>query len=135
MIFTELTEAAAVWTDWQQKSVSHELPSVAPETSAFAIQIHQKIQADLEVPLKVSANQIGRGSRFPMSPKRVLSLASESATPYRIRRLYEKERELYLECPALFVPVDVRETGMRGALNGTRKEAYAGADCEPASAG
>jgi hypothetical protein len=40
-----------------------------------------------------------------------------------------------VECLALFVPVDVRETGMRGALNGTRKEAYAGADSEPSSAG
>jgi len=29
-----------------------------------------------------------------------------------------------VECPALFVPVCMRETGMRGALNGTWKEAY-----------
>jgi hypothetical protein len=29
-----------------------------------------------------------------------------------------------MECPALFVPVCMRETGMRGALNGTWKEAY-----------
>ena len=40
-----------------------------------------------------------------------------------------------LECPASFVPVDVRETGMRGALHGTRKEAYARTDREPASSG
>jgi hypothetical protein len=39
-----------------------------------------------------------------------------------------------LECPANFVPVGMRQTGMRGAWNGTRKEAYAGADREPASA-
>lgn len=42
---------------------------------------------------------------------------------------------LQLECPALFVPVEVRETGMRGALNGARKEKYTGADCELAAAG
>jgi hypothetical protein len=29
------------------------------------------------------------------------------------------------ESPVLFVPVAMRETGMRGALNGARKEAYA----------
>jgi hypothetical protein len=39
-----------------------------------------------------------------------------------------------VECPANFVPVGMRQTGMRGAWNGTRKEAYAGADREPASA-
>jgi len=33
-------------------------------------------------------------------------------------------QEVQLECPALFVPVCMRETGMRGALNGTWKEAY-----------
>jgi hypothetical protein len=38
---------------------------------------------------------------------------------------YEKGKRRRLECPASFVPVDLRETGMRGALNGTRKEAYA----------
>jgi ubiquinone/menaquinone biosynthesis C-methylase UbiE len=40
-----------------------------------------------------------------------------------------------LERPANSVPADVRETGMRGALHGTMKEACVGADCEPASAG
>jgi hypothetical protein len=33
---------------------------------------------------------------------------------------------ILLECPPLFVPVDVRELGLRGALNGTREEAFAG---------
>jgi len=36
----------------------------------------------------------------------------------------------YLECPANFVPVLMRQTGMRGAFHGTRNEAHAGADCE-----
>ena len=43
-------------------------------------------------------------------------------------------QRLLLECPAIFVPVEVRETGMRGALNGTREEEYTGADSEPAAA-
>jgi hypothetical protein len=42
---------------------------------------------------------------------------------------------LGLECPALFVPVEVRETGMKGAFDGTREKEYAGADCESASSG
>src|ERR1035441_10487366 len=29
-----------------------------------------------------------------------------------------------VECPALFVPVKMRQTGTRGALYGTREEAY-----------
>ena len=40
-----------------------------------------------------------------------------------------------VECPAPFVPVEMRETGTRGALDGTRKEAHGRADCEPASSG
>src|ERR1019366_4449224 len=40
-----------------------------------------------------------------------------------------------LECPALFVPVKMRQTGTRGSLYGAREEAYSGADCEPAAAG
>jgi hypothetical protein len=39
-----------------------------------------------------------------------------------------------LVCPANLVPVEMRQTGMRGALNGTREEAHAGADREPAAA-
>jgi hypothetical protein len=40
-----------------------------------------------------------------------------------------------VECPALFVPVKMRQTGTRGVLYGAREEAYSGADCEPAAAG
>jgi hypothetical protein len=34
-------------------------------------------------------------------------------------------RVLLLECPVLFVPVEMRQTGMRGAEDGEGKEAYA----------
>jgi hypothetical protein len=43
--------------------------------------------------------------------------------------------DLRLECPVLFVPVKMRQTGTRGAIYGTREEAHSGADCEPAAAG
>lgn len=36
-----------------------------------------------------------------------------------------------LEYRARFVPVEIRQTGTRGAGYGARKEAYGGADCEP----
>jgi hypothetical protein len=46
----------------------------------------------------------------------------------------QKERP-ELECPANFVPVEMRQAGMRGAWNGTREEAYTGADRNAASSG
>ena len=39
-----------------------------------------------------------------------------------------------MECPAILVPVEMRQTGMRGAWHGTRKETYGGADCKFAAA-
>jgi superfamily II DNA or RNA helicase len=40
-----------------------------------------------------------------------------------------------LECPASFVPVEMRQTGTRGAGYGAREEAYGRADREPVAAG
>jgi hypothetical protein len=40
-----------------------------------------------------------------------------------------------VECPATFVPVEMRQTGTRGAVYGTREEAYGGADRESAATG
>jgi hypothetical protein len=37
--------------------------------------------------------------------------------------------------PGLFVPVEMRQTGMRGTGYGTREEAYGGADHESAATG
>jgi hypothetical protein len=39
-----------------------------------------------------------------------------------------------MECPAVFVPEEERETGIEGALNGAEEEVHAGADCEPVTA-
>ena len=41
----------------------------------------------------------------------------------------------YLGMPGHFVPVEMRQTGMRGAMYGARKEAYGGADRESAATG
>ena len=45
-----------------------------------------------------------------------------------------KGQQAPLECPANSVPVGMRQTGMRGAWNGARYEAFTGADLEPAAA-
>lgn len=50
-------------------------------------------------------------------------------------RWYQGYRAASWECPALFVPVEVRQTGTRGAIYVTREEAYGGADRESAAAG
>jgi predicted site-specific integrase-resolvase len=43
-------------------------------------------------------------------------------------------QDVDVECPAAFVPESMRQTGMRGAIYGARKEAHSRADREPASA-
>jgi hypothetical protein len=40
-----------------------------------------------------------------------------------------------VECPATFIPVEMRQTGTRGAVYGTREEAYGGAGRESAATG
>jgi putative transposase len=40
-----------------------------------------------------------------------------------------------LECAVRFVPVEMSQTDMEGAMDGARQEANSGADCEPATAG
>jgi hypothetical protein len=42
----------------------------------------------------------------------------------------EQFSAIYMDCPENFVPKVMRQTGMRGAFYGTRKEAHAGAECE-----
>ena len=46
----------------------------------------------------------------------------------------DKNGKEQLECPAILVPVEMRQTGMRGAWHGTRKETYGGTDCKFAAA-
>ena len=46
----------------------------------------------------------------------------------------DASREI-VECPASSVPVEMRQTGTKGAGYGARKEAYSGADCELAATG
>lgn len=57
----------------------------------------------------------------------ISDLADEYLVAYKLRHP--------LECPATFVPVEMRQTGMRGTGYGTREEAYGGADRESAATG
>ncbi len=65
----------------------------------------------------------------------------KSALGFSFKELYVqplptiKSGVLVVECPATFVPVSMRQTGMRGVWNGTRKEAHTGANRNAASAG
>ena len=60
--------------------------------------------------------EVGRNARR-FEPSRIVT--QPPVCPCLVKIL-----NLFLECPATFVPVDLRETGMEGALNGARKEAY-----------
>jgi hypothetical protein len=56
----------------------------------------------------------------------------------RVRSGYGQRRwhsESEVACPATFVPVEMRQTGIRGAVYGTREEGYGGADRESAATG
>src|ERR1700685_2405752 len=55
-----------------------------------------------------------------------------TVTVRMLHRTYPSHRNL--ECPAILVPVEMRQTGMRGAWHGTRKETYGGTDCKFAAA-
>jgi hypothetical protein len=48
---------------------------------------------------------------------------------------FNKLLKLICGMPGLFLPVEVRQTGMREAIYGAREEAYSRADREPAAAG
>jgi hypothetical protein len=52
------------------------------------------------------------------------------AAPLVLNAYIEQFSAIYVDCPTNFVPKVMRQTGMRGAFYGTRKEAHAGAECE-----
>jgi hypothetical protein len=59
---------------------------------------------------------------------------TDEATYLKLEGLLNSSSVGFLACPANLVPVAMRETGTRGAWNGTREEALAGADRESAAA-
>jgi hypothetical protein len=83
---------------------------------------------------------IGSISASAQNPPSPTTLNSKDVLAYRVlfRRVVGYQQiadDAAVECPASFVPVEMRQTGTRGAIYGTREEAHSGADCEPAAAG
>jgi len=67
--------------------------------------------------------------RQPYQPDKILqpgirpAVVEAGITKYKYIGWHTFSTLLKVECPAAFVPESMRQTGMRGALNGTRKEA------------
>jgi very-short-patch-repair endonuclease len=89
----ELSTALQMRRQWQQLSESTSMP-----TAVLGIRQcdsdHQTAQADLRK-LDAVCKSSFQGLDFTEIGTRVSALSSDSTTPYRIRRLYEIERELY----------------------------------------
>jgi very-short-patch-repair endonuclease/Cdc6-like AAA superfamily ATPase len=92
-IVAELSKALQTRQQWQQLSESTAMP-----TGVLGIQEcdhnHQTAQADLRKLDAVCKSSL-HSLRLTEIATRVSALSGDSATPYRIRRLYEIERELY----------------------------------------
>jgi hypothetical protein len=75
--------------------------------------------------------------RIWVTPEGRITIGADMAQNYSQNQMIEGclLDHRHVECPASFVPVEVRQTGMRGAIYGTREEAYSRADREPAAAG
>jgi very-short-patch-repair endonuclease len=93
VIFRELTEAKETLKKWQELSGSGSVPKSVPETAACD-NIHQTAQTELcalGTICKSSWDVLGLSD----VAAKVSALSSDTATPYRIRRLCEIEQELY----------------------------------------
>ena len=92
-LFRELTEANETREKWQEWSGTGAMPKAVSE-AADCDKIHQIARTDLR-----SLETICKGSWDGLDISdvciKVSALASDSATPYRIRRLCEIEQELF----------------------------------------
>jgi very-short-patch-repair endonuclease len=93
VIFRELSEANQTQDKWQELSGSGGVPKSVPEMVACD-EIHQTANAGL-CALEAICKSSWNGLELSEVSARVLSLASDNTTPYRINRLYEIEQELY----------------------------------------
>jgi very-short-patch-repair endonuclease len=93
VVFGELTEARETREAWQHLSGSGAMPKAVPDMSACDKR-HQTTEAELRK-LGTICKWSWEGLELADITARVLALSSDSTTPYRIRRLYEIEQELY----------------------------------------
>jgi very-short-patch-repair endonuclease len=92
-IIAELSEVRETRENWQRSSTSGAMPKVVPEMTACDV-IHQKAQSDLRA-LEGICKSNWQGLNLSDIAATISSLASDNITPYRLRRLYEIEQELY----------------------------------------
>jgi very-short-patch-repair endonuclease len=89
----ELSEALQTRQEWQRLSESGAMPKAVPGIQACD-HSHQAAQGDLRrLEATCKSNLLGLG--LADISARVSALSSDKTTPYRIRRLYEVEQELY----------------------------------------
>jgi very-short-patch-repair endonuclease len=92
-VFGELTVARETREIWQRLSGSGALPKAVLEMAACD-KCHQTAEAELRT-LGAICKWNWEGLELSDIAARVSALSSDSTTPYRIRRLYEIEQELY----------------------------------------
>ncbi len=92
-LFRELTEANETQEKWQQWSGTGAMPKAVSE-AAFATKFIRPHRRTF-VRSKLSAKGTGIDWISATLVARCSALASDNATPYRIRRLYEIEQELF----------------------------------------
>jgi very-short-patch-repair endonuclease len=89
----ELSEALQTTQEWQRLSESGAMPKAVPGTQGCD-ELHQAAQGELRrLEATCKSNLLGLG--LTDISARVSALSSDKTTPYRIRRLYEIEQELY----------------------------------------
>ncbi len=93
VVIAELSEARATRTRWQSLSESGAMPKTVLELKSCDT-VHQAAQADLRTLESLCKSHLLELELADLFAK-VAALSSDSATPYRIRRLYEIEQELY----------------------------------------
>ena len=89
----ELSEALETRQQWRRLSESDAMPKAVPGTQNCD-QLHQAAQGDLRR-LEATCKSSLLGLGLADISARISALSSDKTTPYRIRRLYEIEQELY----------------------------------------
>lgn len=93
VLFGELSEARETRENWQRLAGSGAMPQAVAEMAACD-NIHQIVQEELRR-LETICKSSWDALELADVAKRVSALSADNTTPYRIRRLYEIEQELY----------------------------------------
>ncbi len=111
-----------VWLNRIEATLAGSNEGPAPEKLALLDRIRRGALPDPDVAIGFAGVDEPAGAAEAELPERRTTAAADSTGAEQ--RSSIGDRRAQVECPATFVPVDLRETGMEGALNGARKEAY-----------